>query len=82
MRKANIGQPCPRCGVIMVRAALQVSRSVTVDHITPLALGGTNDPWNLRVMCRKCNCGMGGRLGTSRRVRRARIVRLMTSRSW
>lgn len=26
-----------------------------VDHYVPLARGGTNDPSNLRLLCRKCN---------------------------
>lgn len=82
LRRAAVGQPCPRCGVVMVPAHLQTSRSVTVDHALPRALGGSNDPSNLRVLCRRCNCGMGGRLGTSRRVRRARVIRLVTTRSW
>jgi 5-methylcytosine-specific restriction endonuclease McrA len=27
----------------------------TVDHITPLAKGGTNDPDNLTAACNRCN---------------------------
>ena len=26
-----------------------------VDHITPLAYGGTDDPANLRALCRSCH---------------------------
>lgn len=26
-----------------------------VDHITPVSLGGTNDPANLRVLCSPCH---------------------------
>ena len=29
--------------------------NLTVDHIVPKARGGTNDPENLRVLCRPCN---------------------------
>jgi len=25
------------------------------DHIEPRAAGGTDDPWNLRVLCGRCN---------------------------
>lgn len=30
---------------------------LTVDHILPLSMGGTNEPANLRVLCRSCNSG-------------------------
>jgi hypothetical protein len=35
---------------------------LTVDHILPLALGGTNDLSNLQTMCRSCNCAKGAKL--------------------
>jgi hypothetical protein len=34
-----------------------------IDHITPTALGGTDDLWNLRPMHCKKNASMGGILG-------------------
>lgn len=30
---------------------------ITVDHVTPVALGGTDDPENLVAACRDCNYG-------------------------
>lgn len=30
---------------------------ITVDHVTPVALGGTDDPSNLVAACRDCNSG-------------------------
>lgn len=30
---------------------------LTVDHVTPVALGGTDDPSNLVAACRDCNAG-------------------------
>ena len=32
-----------------------------VDHRVPLAMGGTNDPSNLRTLCQDCNLGKGAR---------------------
>ena len=39
---------CARCST---------TTDLTVDHITPLSKGGTNNPGNLRVLCRPCNSG-------------------------
>ncbi len=36
---------------------------LTVDHITPLALGGTDEPSNLRVLCSRCNASRGTSVG-------------------
>lgn len=30
---------------------------LTIDHVTPVALGGTDDPDNLVAACRDCNAG-------------------------
>jgi len=30
---------------------------LTVDHVTPIALGGTDDPSNLVAACKDCNAG-------------------------
>jgi 5-methylcytosine-specific restriction protein A len=40
---------CSHCGAGPAQAEL------TVDHIIPLAQGGTNDLSNLQVLCRRCN---------------------------
>jgi len=32
---------------------------LTVDHVTPVALGGSDDPSNLVTACRDCNYGKG-----------------------
>jgi len=42
---------CRYCGACAPDAAL------TVDHVTPVALGGTDDPSNLVAACRDCNAG-------------------------
>lgn len=42
---------CRYCGACAPDAKL------TVDHVTPVALGGTDDPSNLVAACRDCNYG-------------------------
>ncbi len=40
---------CQSCGQAGLEANLEV------DHIIPLALGGSNDLSNLQTLCRSCN---------------------------
>lgn len=47
------GAACVRCGT---------KKRLTIDHIKPLSLGGTNDLENLQVLCRPCNSRKGARL--------------------
>lgn len=42
---------CRYCGGVAPDVVL------TVDHVTPTALGGTDDPSNLVAACRDCNAG-------------------------
>ncbi len=42
---------CALCGVAAKHKAL------VIDHIIPVVNGGTNDPSNLRTLCRECNHG-------------------------
>lgn len=37
----------------------QRTHDLTVDHILPLSLGGTNERANLRVLCRGCHARYG-----------------------
>jgi 5-methylcytosine-specific restriction endonuclease McrA len=63
------GWRCCRCG----------GPANTVDHIRPLAFGGTHDVANLRAMCRRCNSQLGCQ--TLQQVNsRRRLGRL--SRKW
>lgn len=36
--------------------------SLSVDHIHPVSLGGSNDPGNLQTLCRSCNSKKGARV--------------------
>ncbi len=40
---------CQSCGKMQTQTALQV------DHIIPIANGGSNDLSNLQTLCRRCN---------------------------
>ncbi len=40
------GYCCQHCGA---------TKHLTIDHIIPLAQGGTNDISNLQTLCRSCN---------------------------
>lgn len=44
---------CRYCGAAAPDAIL------TVDHVTPVSLGGSDDPSNLVAACRDCNYGKG-----------------------
>ncbi len=45
---AKQGYKCACCGV-------DTKTKYHVDHIMPLALGGSNDPLNLQILCQLCN---------------------------
>lgn len=48
--RATHGEHCPG-----YRVPAHVSSDLTVDHIVPLAKGGTHELSNLSVLCRACN---------------------------
>ena len=41
------------------RYCRSAENALTVDHVTPLALGGTDEPTNLVACCTDCNSGKG-----------------------
>jgi 5-methylcytosine-specific restriction endonuclease McrA len=47
---------CQHCGATGARAEL------TIDHITPVSVGGTNAESNLQTLCRSCNSRKGARI--------------------
>ena len=72
---------CPRCRVGLDWEYSLRPNSPEVDHIKPHALGGGDTVDNCRVICRKCNQELGGRL----RKRKPTIVHteeLPTSDIW
>jgi hypothetical protein len=66
LRRCNFA--CYYCGV---PAAMGV-KVLHVDHVVPVALGGTNDPWNLVAACWDCNAGKASGVPTDDLVRRVR----------
>lgn len=54
LRRCNFA--CYYCGT---PAALGL-KVLHVDHVIPVSLGGTNDPWNLVASCWDCNLGKAG----------------------
>jgi hypothetical protein len=67
-------QPIPRWAVLAVCArdrgvcsecrinmAIELEGDPQVDHIVPLAQGGTNDLMNLQLLCKTCNSGKGAK---------------------
>jgi 5-methylcytosine-specific restriction protein A len=57
------GWKCQQCGF-----RTRTRTFLHVDHILPLAAGGTNDIRNLQVLCSSCNLKKGKRV-----LRRARL---------
>lgn len=66
LRRCNFA--CYYCGV---PAALGI-KVLHVDHVIPVILGGTNDPWNLVAACWDCNLGKAGLPPTVELIRRVR----------
>lgn len=54
------GEACTSGGGWYVKRGYRVA-SPTVDHVVPLARGGTHDPENLVLACMACNCKKGVR---------------------
>jgi 5-methylcytosine-specific restriction endonuclease McrA len=48
---------CQICGATGATAEL------TIDHVTPVSLGGSNAESNLQTLCRSCNSRKGARVG-------------------
>lgn len=55
------GNKCKNCGA---------TEDLTLDHINPRSLGGTNDESNLQTLCRRCNASKNNRLSVTSSQRR------------
>jgi len=66
LRRCNFA--CYYCGV---PAALG-TKVLHVDHVIPVDLGGTNDPWNLVAACWDCNAGKTNGVPSEELVRQVR----------
>lgn len=53
---------CPECGILLDYKQSGLRNSAEVDHIVPVAQGGTDSLQNLRSCCRHCNASMGAKL--------------------
>jgi 5-methylcytosine-specific restriction endonuclease McrA len=50
------GKTCAYCNKKLTRS------QISVDHITPVSKGGTNDLSNLAISCRECNSSKSGKM--------------------
>lgn len=66
LRRCNFA--CYYCGV---PAAMGI-KQLHIDHVVPVALGGTNDPWNLVAACWDCNAGKTNGVPTDELIREVR----------
>ncbi|MER0204117.1 MAG: HNH endonuclease [Nitrosomonas sp.] len=61
---------CHYCGCIVALPS-EPNQSYDIDHMIPVAKGGTNDPTNLVLSCPKCN-----------NVKRAKIQGIPDTFAW
>jgi ribosomal protein L40E len=50
---ARDGHTCRKCGSV---------EALTVDHVVPASVGGSDDLFNLTTLCRRCNTRRGAYL--------------------
>ncbi|MGO2807243.1 MAG: HNH endonuclease [Glutamicibacter arilaitensis] len=72
--RANGQTTCPMCGNTLDWGNQEYPNRPEVDHITPVALGGTDAASNLRVICAGCNRRMGAKLGRNIQLGRAATI--------
>jgi 5-methylcytosine-specific restriction endonuclease McrA len=58
-KQFGLNDECPGCGCIMHVGGKDDATLCTVDHIIPLAEGGTDEEWNWSLLCKGCNNAKG-----------------------
>lgn len=66
LRRCNFA--CYYCGT----PAAFGMKVLHIDHVVPVSLGGTNDPWNLVAACWDCNAGKTNGVPTDDLIRLVR----------
>jgi hypothetical protein len=62
IRNAFVGKKCPVCGVVMSNEYQQTKP--TIQHNTPISMGGKHEIDNISVICQSCNCSLQNRVET------------------
>lgn len=65
--KSILGDMCLKCGS---------AERISVDHVIPLAMGGSNQPTNLQPLCTSCNSRKGSRSMADYRTKK-QIAKIM-----
>ncbi|MEL7628692.1 HNH endonuclease signature motif containing protein [Pectobacterium aroidearum] len=67
LRSALLRREQGHCAICQTDLTGLISNNVdgAIDHLIPLNLGGTNDPTNLQLLCKRCNSEKGGNKLTS-----------------
>lgn len=73
---ANDQYTCPRCGVALDYSRSRQPNSPEPDHIQEHANGGKDSLDNIRIICRRCNQQLGGKLGGKRAQERIKTLRI------
>lgn len=53
---------CIYCNIEVFRGHEDLARQATIEHIVPIAMGGTHRKENMAVACYLCNAGKGADL--------------------
>ena len=70
---------CQYCGIWCYDSWVQNSKSVTIDHIIPIKMGGNNKVDNLITSCMKCNITKNDRVFESFEQAREFILKEKTN---
>lgn len=71
---------CAWCGCHVAGTPAQGVERHTVDHVVPLARGGTDDLWNIVLACGACGAPERDRYPTRDEIERhARLLRRLTA---